>query len=208
MRMLTIVDYGSGNVGSIANMLRRSGVDVGVATTAEAVESASRLILPGIGAFDSVMQRFADSGLMEAVLGRLRAGVPTLGICVGMQILSSGSDEGVLAGLGLVAARTRSLKSMIADDTIRIPHMGWSTLRVRHPSPLLIGLPEGARFYFVHSFAVVCDDPVQEVATVDYGGSDKIAAIVQRDNLFGVQFHPEKSRNFGMALLNNFASIT
>lgn len=205
--MITIVDYGSGNVGSIANMMARAGIDAKIATSPTHVRSARRLVLPGVGAFDSVMRRFCESGLVDAVLGRLRAGVPLLGICVGMQILSRSSEEGVLPGLGLLDAQTRSLKAIVADDDAKIPHMGWNSLRVRQSSPLLDNLPAGARFYFVHSFAVVCEDQAQCVASTEYGGSDQIAAVVQRDNLFGVQFHPEKSRNFGMLVLSNFARI-
>lgn len=205
--MLMIVDYGSGNVGSIANMLKRSGTDARIATTAREIDQASRLILPGVGAFDAVMRRFSESGVMDSVSRRIREGVPTLGICVGMQILGNGSEEGSLAGLGLVAATTRGLKSMVANDTVRIPNMGWSSLKVRHASPLLSGLEEDARFYFVHSFAVVCDDQSQEIASIEYGAERSITAAIQKDNLFGVQFHPEKSRRFGMSLLSTFARI-
>jgi len=205
--MLVIVDYGSGNVGSIVNMLARAGIEATIGNSPEAIRSAASLILPGVGAFDSVIGRFSQSGLMDAVLERVRVGIPILGICVGMQILSLGSDEGDLPGLGLIRSRTTSLRSMIDDKDARIPHMGWSNLTIRQPSPLLQNLPQDARFYFVHSFAVVCDEAEQCIATIEYQGNDRITAIIQRDHIFGVQFHAEKSRNFGMMLLRNFAVI-
>jgi imidazole glycerol-phosphate synthase subunit HisH len=206
--MMTIVDFGAGNVGSIANMARRAGLEVQVGSTTQAVLNAKRLILPGVGAFDSVMTRFSASGLAETVLGRHRVGVPILGICVGMQMLSEGSDEGVVPGLALLAGRTRTLRSIIVDQKARVPHMGWAGLRLRRSTHLLESLPPESRFYFVHSYAMVCDDERDCIASIDYGGSTDITAAVQRENLFGVQFHPEKSRHFGMALLRNFAAVS
>lgn len=204
--MLVIVDFGAGNVGSIARMLERAGVEAVVGRSPEELLKADRLILPGVGAFDSVMTRFRESGLLETTLNRHKAGVPILGICVGMQILGHSSDEGVSPGLGLLSARTRGLRSIMPDDAARVPHMGWSSVQVRRANALLQPLPDDARFYFVHSFAVVCDVYADCIGSVEYGGA-AITAAVQRQNLFGIQFHPEKSRHFGMTLLRNFAAV-
>jgi glutamine amidotransferase len=205
--MVVIADFGSGNVGSISRMLERAGIEARSSDSAAGIDDAERLILPGVGAFDSVMSRFMASGLAESILRRHKAGVPILGICVGLQILTEGSEEGGLAGLGLIAGRTRNIRSIVSDPKARVPHMGWAPLVVHQTRPLFDPLPPKSKFYFVHSYAVVCGESRDCIASVVYDDGTRLTAAVQRDNLFGIQFHPEKSRNFGLALLRNFASF-
>ncbi len=201
--MITIVDYGMGNLGSIQNMFKRIGASAQVTGDAQVLARASKILLPGVGAFDSAMQRIADSGLRE-VLDRkaLRERVPTLGICLGMQLLTRGSDEGHLPGLGWIGAATRRFPTLAG---LKVPHMGWNLVTPTQPSPLTAGLPAQSRFYFVHSYFVQVDDERDSVLKAHYGVS--FDAAVSHGNIFGAQFHPEKSHRFGMQLLANFASL-
>ncbi len=203
--MIGVVDYGVANLGSMRNMLRRIGVEPELVSTAEAVERADKLILPGIGAFDQGMDALRERGLVDAlrssVLGRR---VPILGVCLGVQLLGRGSSEGIREGLGLIAARCERLAEDVTAG-VRVPHMGWKHLRAHKSSRLLEGLDATARFYFVHSYHVVCDEPGDVLATAHYGAD--FVAMVQRDNIHGAQFHPEKSHRFGMRLLKNFVEL-
>jgi glutamine amidotransferase len=201
--MIAIVDYGMGNLGSIQNMFKRIGASAQVTGDAQVLARATKILLPGVGAFDSAMQRIADSGLRK-VLDRkaLHERVPTLGICLGMQLLTRGSDEGQLPGLGWIGAATRRFP-IIAG--LKVPHMGWNLVTPTQPSPLTAGLPAQSRFYFVHSYFVQVDDERDSVLKAHYGVS--FDAAVSHDNIFGAQFHPEKSHKFGMQLLANFASL-
>jgi imidazole glycerol-phosphate synthase subunit HisH len=201
--MITIVDYGMGNLGSIRNMFRRVGVQAEVAADAAALRRASKILLPGVGAFDSAMQRINDSGLREALDHKaLKERVPVIGICLGMQLLTRGSEEGRLPGLGWLPAETRRFPDTAG---LKVPHMGWNAVRVTNASPLVSGLDADSRYYFVHSYYVRADDPRDTVLTADYGVS--FDAAIAHDNLFGAQFHPEKSHKYGMAFLSNFASL-
>jgi imidazole glycerol-phosphate synthase subunit HisH len=206
--MIHIVDSGLGNIRAICNMLRRIGVDVAVASRPEDLRVASRVILPGVGAFDRGMEKLTiqgfDAVLRERALG---AAVPTLGVCLGMQLLGRRSAEGTAAGLGWLDAEAVHLRSLSpsAGSTLRVPHMGWNMIDAGAPAhPLLRELPDEPRFYFDHGYAVRCNDPAEEVAHTDYGDV-RFASIVARRNIAGVQFHPEKSHRFGMRLLQNFA---
>ena len=205
--MITVVDYGMANLGSILNMLRKIGVEPAVASTPQAVRGADRLILPGVGAFDHGMKALHERGLVEplreAVLAR-RA--PMLGICLGMQLLARSSEEGGLAGLDLIPARCLRLRFGPEVRALKVPQMGWNEIRARRPSALLEGLGAGSRFYFVHAYHVACDEDDDVLATTWYG--QDFTSIVARGNLFGVQFHPEKSHRFGLMLLKNFVELT
>jgi glutamine amidotransferase len=201
--MISIVNYGVSNVGSMLNMMRKLGVPAETVSTPGEIERAEKIILPGIGAFDHGMKTLMEMNLAEPLKQRARAGVPLLGVCLGMQMLAGGSEEGNIAGLGLIEGRCVRF-SPDGQAGIRIPHMGWNELAVRRENPLLEGL-ERPRFYFVHSYYFVCQDPADELARSSYGID--FTAAVQRGNILGVQFHPEKSHRFGMALLKNFASI-
>lgn len=202
--MTVILNYGLGNLGSIRNMLDRIGHKASISADPGDVADAERLILPGVGAFDEGMRRFAEAGFLEPLRRRvLEEGAPLLGICLGMQMLLDGSDEGELPGLGFIKGRCRRIRP---EGGLKVPHMGWNTVRVRASASLFAGLEEQPRFYFVHSFAGDCEDPVDVAAEADYGGP--LTAAVARGNVYGVQFHPEKSHSFGMRLLDNFARLS
>jgi glutamine amidotransferase len=198
---ISILHYGIGNTGSILNMLRKLRLNASVVSTPESVLAAKRLLLPGIGAFDACMAALQKSGLRDCVPEFAASGRPLLGICVGMQMLTLGSEEGVIRGLGLVRAHTRRFTPL---PGLRIPHMGWDTVRWLMPEhPLAKGLTD-SRFYFVHSFRVTCETPASSLAVCTYG--EEFSAAIVRDNVAGVQFHPEKSHRFGLQLLSNFVT--
>ena len=201
--MIVVIDYGLGNPASARNMLRKAGVDAVVTADPTAIAGASRLVLPGVGAFDHGMQNLEDRGLIpvlnDAVLARK---VPVLGICLGMQLMSRGSEEGVKPGLGWLAASTVRFDFPVGSG-LRVPHMGWNTVRSRGSSFLSRSLAADDRFYFVHSYHVRCDELDDVSLVADYGG--EVVAGVVRGNVAGTQFHPEKSHKFGLALLKAFA---
>ena len=200
--MITIVDYGMGNLGSIRNMLRKIGFDSEITSDAGRIAVATKLILPGVGAFDAGMDRLERSGLIP-VLGErvLGARVPILGICLGMQLMTYGSTEGARCGLGWIDAQTLRFKA--ADAGLKVPHMGWNLVRPMREAALVDALPEDPRFYFVHSYYIRCEQPEDVLLTTTYG--EPFHSGFHRGNVWGVQFHPEKSHKFGMHLLRNFA---
>jgi imidazole glycerol-phosphate synthase subunit HisH len=198
---VSIVNYGIGNTGSICNMFRKLRIEAEVVSSPISLTRAKRLILPGIGAFDACMHALDSSGLRDSVLEFASTQRPLLGICVGMQMLTLDSEEGNMQGLGLIHAHTRRFPD---TSGLRIPHMGWNTIRwSASDHPLAKELTNDCRFYFVHSFRVICESSANSLAVCTYG-SDFSAAII-RENITGVQFHPEKSHRFGLRLLNNFA---
>ena len=201
--MIGIVDYGVGNLGSILNMHRKLRLAAQTVSDPAALAAADRLILPGIGAFDACVTRLRGSGLEPALREAVGRGVPLLGICVGMQMLTDGSEEGSLPGLNLVPARTVRFQPGTTD--LKVPHMGWNEVYWNASDPLVEGLEQGARFYFVHSYYVACDDPAHQLGTAHYGHD--FAAAIRRGHVYGVQFHPEKSHRFGLRLLGNFAHV-
>jgi imidazole glycerol-phosphate synthase subunit HisH len=203
---ITIVDYGIGNIGSIQNMLKKIGARSVVASKAKEILEASKLILPGVGAFDAGMETLAASGLVDALNHKaVEEKTPVLGLCLGMQLMTRGSEEGVLPGLGWVRAET--VKFNAADSPgLKIPHMGWNFVEAAKESPILKGYPADARFYFVHSYYVRCEDRADPLLRAAYG-STFFDAGFQHQNLFGVQFHPEKSHRYGMWLLKNFTEL-
>ncbi|MGC9444250.1 MAG: imidazole glycerol phosphate synthase subunit HisH [Candidatus Methanospirareceae archaeon] len=198
--MIAIVDYGIGNLFSIYNGLKRVH-DQPLLVTLDGVErlnDAAGIIVPGVGAFDDCARSFRPFAAI--VIECIESGVPVLGICVGMQLLFEESEEGSETGLGLIPGRVVRL-----PKTVRVPHMGWNNLTIPRPTQLLAGITEHDYFYFVHSYHCVPRDADRVVASVEYGVS--LAAVVQRDNLLGVQFHPEKSSKKGLHILRNFAAI-
>jgi glutamine amidotransferase len=203
--MITIVDYGMGNVGSILNMLRYLGHDARISSQQVEIRSASKLIMPGVGAFDAGMKNLAAAGLRDAldecVLEKM---VPILGICLGMQLLSKSSEEGTERGLGWLDAQTVRFRLDASATELKVPHMGWNLVHARRADPLLAGLEHEARFYFVHSYHLVCHDSADELGCTNHGYT--FTSIVRRGHIQGTQFHPEKSHRFGMKLLGNFAS--
>ncbi|WP_165055122.1 MULTISPECIES: imidazole glycerol phosphate synthase subunit HisH [unclassified Adlercreutzia] len=200
--MIAIVDYGLGNLGSIQNMLRVIGAKVIVTSDADDICRAEKLILPGVGAFDAGAERLGAAGLADVVRRQaLDCRKPILGICLGMQLLGRGSEEGGLPGLGLIPFECRRFR--LGDAGLKVPHMGWDVVTCERPDdPLVKGLSADQRYYFVHSYHAVCDSEENVLMTCDYGYG--FAAAVVSGSVYGVQFHPEKSHNFGMALLKNF----
>jgi len=202
--LLVIVDYGLGNIGSIRNMFKRIGVECAVSGSVEDIIRADRLVLPGVGAFDQGMQNLAQRQLVPALTRKVvdeRA--PVLGICLGMQLLVEASEEGACAGLGWIKGRCRRFAPGVTAPQIKVPHMGWNTVRALHPGGVFAGLEEESRFYFVHSYYVACDDPASVLGVTSYG--TEFPSAIMNGNILGVQFHPEKSHKFGMRLLENFA---
>lgn len=197
---LVVVDYGVNNVGSVVNMLRRLDVDAVVARDPAGLADARAIVLPGIGAFDAGVRSLRDAGLFDAIIERVNGGVPVLGICLGMQLLSRGSEEGSLEGLGLVAATTRKLQA--TDRSLKIPHMGWNETTCVDADLFAGFAEEQPRFYYVHSYHVVCDADADVAARCVYGQT--FTAALRCGHVFGTQFHPEKSHRFGKQLLANF----
>lgn len=204
--MIHVVDYGLGNVQAFHNVYARLGFESVAARTPEELQRASRVILPGVGSFDHAMTLLQASG-MQPVLEEIVQvhGVPVLGVCVGMQILGSGSDEGAQPGLGWVDGYVKDLSGSLSSSNLPIPHMGWNDVRAEPGNPLFAGLVDDAQFYFLHGYYFDCVDHRQSIARTEYGFAFPCA--VQKDNVFGVQFHPEKSHHWGVALLKNFASL-
>jgi len=205
--MIVIVDYGLGNLGSMANMLKKIGTEVAVSSDPSIIGTAHKLILPGVGTFDEGMKNLQPSSGLVKVLNKrvLEDKIPVLGVCLGMQLLGKRSEEGQLPGLGWLDAKTIRFKFQDANANLKIPHMGWNQLTVCQTHLLFAGLEEVNRFYFVHSYHVVCANPNNILSTTSYG-LDFTSAIV-KDNIMGVQFHPEKSHKFGMRLLKNFVEL-
>jgi glutamine amidotransferase len=204
--MIGIVDYGIGNLGSILNMLRKLGVPAFLANDLATVRSAEKLILPGVGAFDHAMNSLRLSGLLPALSEMiLERQTPVLAICLGMQLLTRGSQEGREVGLGWLPGETVRFEPQGSTRGIKVPHMGWNSVAIRKPSRLFLGLEEEARFYFVHSFHVQCDREEDILATTSHGHN--FVSAIEAANIMGTQFHPEKSHQYGMRLLKNFAAI-
>ncbi|HEY6213189.1 MAG TPA: imidazole glycerol phosphate synthase subunit HisH [Vicinamibacterales bacterium] len=202
--MIVIIDYDMGNLGSILNMFRKLGVDAAISRDAGDILRADKLILPGVGAFDRGMTGLNASGLVPLLNRRvLDERCPVLGLCLGMQLMTRSSEEGRLPGLGWLDADTRRFAFDPPQPALRVPHMGWNTVRIANPVPLVAGFAQPPRYYFAHSYYVRCDDPSSVVGTTTFGF--EFASIVGRGNVFGTQFHPEKSHKFGMQLLANFA---
>ncbi|KZE32430.1 imidazole glycerol phosphate synthase subunit HisH [Crenobacter luteus] len=205
--MIRIVDYGVGNIQAFMTMFKRLGIHAERARKAEELVSATRLILPGVGAFDHAMQLLNDSGMRPA-LERMVLGqqVPVLGVCVGMQMLAFGSDEGVLPGLGWIPGQVRAFASTPESAKLPMPHMGWNDLHPLHGAKLFSqGFEDDPRFYFLHSYYFDTEDKSHVAATAHYGFD--FDAVVSRGHIHGVQCHPEKSHHWGGQLLKNFAEL-
>jgi glutamine amidotransferase len=199
--MITVVDYKLNNLRSIENTLRRLGHDVQVTSDQKVLRSAEKLILPGVGAFRDAMKNLSELGLIEPFTSRVKSGVPTLGICLGMHLVFSESEEfGLHRGLDLIPGRVRKI-----PEGVIVPHMGWNQLRLRTEDPLLTGIEPGSFVYFVHSYYVDPAAPEITLASTDHG--IEFAAIVHKNNIWATQFHPEKSQKVGERLLDNFARL-
>jgi imidazole glycerol-phosphate synthase subunit HisH len=204
--MITIVDYGLGNITAFLNVYRRANIPARTASTGGELAGSTRLILPGVGHFDHAMRQLETSG-MRPVLDDLvlRQRVPVLGICVGMQMLAHGSDEGEERGLAWIEGHVRSFASLPPASRLPLPHMGWNDVRATDDGSLFRGMGRNARFYFLHSYYFECARPRDVLAVAEYGA--EFGCAVNAGNVFGVQFHPEKSHHFGTQLLRNFAEV-
>jgi glutamine amidotransferase len=198
---LAIVDYGSGNLRSLKNALSYLGFAGQLASNPDQILAADKILLPGVGAFAYAMSNIIRLGLDKALAERREAGIPILGICLGMQLLLSGSEEhGEHKGLGFIPGRVQKL-----DCELKVPHMGWNAIVVERSIPLVVGLPESRFGYFVHSYICVPERPESIIAMTDYGRP--FVSILSHDNVFGTQFHPEKSQELGLRILQNFAEM-
>lgn len=204
--MIHVVDYGLGNVQAFLTILKRLGFEATRAKTAADLVGVSKIILPGVGAFDHAIELLDQSGMrgtLETLV--LQNKVLVLGICVGMQILALSSDEGRLPGLGWVPGKVRAFRANEQSASLPLPHMGWNDVQPKPGAPLFAGLEFDARFYFLHSYFFECDEPSYVSAVASYGLD--FCCAVSAGNIHGVQFHPEKSHHFGAQLLKNFAEL-
>lgn len=204
--MIAVIDYGLGNVASFLNMYKRMNIPAKSARIADDLEGVDRFVLPGVGAFDHAIDLLNESGMRDALDNlAMRRKVPVLGVCVGMQMMADGSDEGARPGLGWVPGRVRAFVGNPEAAKLPLPHMGWNDVTPDSSSALFDGLQSGARFYFLHSFYLECAGRENVEAEASYGID--FSCAVRSGNVHGVQFHPEKSHHFGAALLRNFASL-
>lgn len=204
--MITIVDYGLGNIQAFANIYKRLDIPVTFAKKADDLAGATHLILPGVGAFDRAMMQL-DASDMRFALDRLvlEDKVNVLGVCVGMQMMARRSDEGATAGLGWFDADVKRFDETRIKECAQLPHMGWNDVEPANTKSLFKGIEGGATFYFLHSYYFAPNDPADVLAITNYGG--QFASAICRGNVYGVQYHPEKSHNWGIRLLKNFAEL-
>lgn len=203
-----IVDYGCGNIRSLLNAFKINDGDATLVSKPEQLKQFSKIVLPGVGAFSAAMERLHSSGFQEALEDQRNSGKPILGICLGMQLMCSSSDEvpsnskfREQKGLNWIEAQVRHF-SRDQQGALKVPHMGWNALQLRQQSPLYEGVEDGADVYFVHSHAVHCADEKDILSTSDYGG--EFVSSFARENIFGMQFHPEKSHKVGLRIIDNF----
>jgi len=204
--MIIIVDYGLGNIRAFANVYKRLNIPCSIVSESEGLESATKLILPGVGAFDEAMGLLNKSGMRELLDELvLERKVPVLGICIGMHMLAHSSEEGSVPGLGWLEGTVKKFDSTMLTDQTPLPHMGWNNVMIRQSSPLFNALEDSPTFYFLHSYFFTCAHREDVLAEADYGS--RFACAVQAGNVYGVQFHPEKSHHNGVQLLKNFGEM-
>lgn len=204
--MITIIDYGAGNIKSIQNMLKKIGAESELSNNKTVIENATKLILPGVGAFGYGMQQLQQSGLIEILNKKvIEQQTPILGICLGAQMLGNKSEEGVEKGLGWIDMEVVKFDSNQLDTKLKVPHMNWNEINIKKTTPLLNDLENQSRFYFVHSYHMKTNNSEDVLCTSNYGY--EFVSGVNHKNIYGVQFHPEKSHKFGMQLLSNFSKI-
>ena len=203
--MIVIVNYGMGNFGSVANMLKKIGANYIITSDLDTIRNAEKLILPGVGSFDAAISRIDKMGLREIILDlAINKKIPLLGICLGMQLLMDNSEEGSLLGLGLIKGKAFHFNHHLHND-LKVPHMGWNQVSINNLSPITVGYQDEIRFYFVHSYFVRVENETNSIMKCNYG--IEFDAAVQKNNIFGAQFHPEKSHRFGMQFFKNFIEL-
>lgn len=204
--MLAIIDYGLGNIRAFLNAYLRLSIPVKVARVPGELENATKIILPGVGSFDYAMRQLNMSGMREVLEKRvLDDKIPVMGICVGMQMLADSSHEGTESGLGWIKGSVCKFDPNLIPYKSRLPHMGWNTIMPKENVGLFFGVQNHALFYFLHSYYFDCDEKSQVICNTDYGIT--YASAVKKENIFGIQFHPEKSHKNGIRVLNNFVNL-
>lgn len=202
--MVSIIDYGVGNISAFVNIYKQLNIDVKIAKKESDLLDADKIILPGVGHFDYAMQRLNDSGMKERVHELVTIEKkPVLGVCVGMQMMAARSDEGISNGLAWIDAEVIKFDEKMQSAKLPLPHMGWNDVLATGENPLLYNLEENARFYFLHSYYFKCNNSENSIAQSDYGA--RFTCAVNSENIYGAQFHPEKSHHYGITLLKNFA---
>lgn len=202
--MITIVDYKTGNLGSIKNMLKKIGEDSMITSDPELISVATKIILPGVGSFDAGVHKLNNAGLWDILIDKVEnENTPILGICLGAQLMTKGSEEGIEKGFGWIDAETVRFK-IDKGSKLKVPNMGWNSVEIQKPSKLFSDLPKKPRFYFVHSYHFSFKERSQVLTISTY--SYEFASSFEKGNILGVQFHPEKSHKYGMSLLKNFAT--
>jgi glutamine amidotransferase len=201
--MIAIINYGLGNLGSILNMLRKIGTEAEIISDVDKIAKAEKIILPGVGAFDTAMEKLESTELKDVLeIKALKEKIPLLGICLGMQILGKGSEEGKKDGLGWISSFSHKFN---VNQGLKVPHMSWNTVCIHKSHTLFKGIETDPSFYFSHSYYVVADSDNDVAGTTNYGIT--FHSVITKDNIFGTQFHPEKSHKYGMKLLQNFAEL-
>lgn len=206
--MIAIIDYGMGNLRSVQKAFEKVGFEALVTSDPEVVLEAERIVLPGVGAFRDCIRNLEEGGFIEPILQVIREGRPFLGICLGLQLLFTESEEfGLHRGLDVIPGRVLRFPDGMKEgsEELKVPHMGWNQLSIKRRPPALAGIPDGSNFYFVHSYYVKPDDPSVVATTTDYGGD--FCSAIWKDNIFATQFHPEKSQEKGLAILKNFGEM-
>ena len=204
--MITLIDYGVGNIFAFQNVYKRLNIPTKIAKTQQDLADAKKLILPGVGSFDYAMSQLNASGMREKLDELvLEKKVPVIGICVGMQMMGNRSDEGKLEGLKWIDSEILKFDENLIQQRTKLPHMGWNDVAPINNHPLFVGLEKEAIFYFLHSFYFKCENETDSIAVSNYGIS--FSSAVHRENIYGIQFHPEKSHQYGEKLLHNFANL-
>ncbi|HDZ81394.1 MAG TPA: imidazole glycerol phosphate synthase subunit HisH [Roseobacter sp.] len=201
--MITVIDYGIGNIGSILNMFRKIGAPCQTTKDPDTISHAEKLVLPGVGSFDAGMRSLVETGMDRAIINAANKDTPLLGVCLGMQLMTRGSAEGTLSGLNLISGHC--VKFDLKNQGLRVPHMGWNVVTPTDTARLFNLDEEELRYYFVHSYHVVCDDASDIAAETTYGL--KFTCAFQHGNIYGAQFHPEKSHRYGMDMFRKFAKV-
>ena len=204
--MIVIVDYGMGNLGSLSNMFIKINQEAKISSSIQDIETADKLILPGVGSFDNGMRNLNDLNLIPILYKRVIIDkIPVLGVCLGMQLFTEKSEEGQLKGLGWIKGETKKFNFPQKENNLKIPHMGWNSVNFSKDNKLIKNLPADSKYYFVHSYYVVCRDR-SDVLMSTFHGIEFDSALL-KDNIYGVQFHPEKSHKYGIVLFKNFCNL-